>query len=123
MNQLLEDNEVCHLEFDQRQSILFQMSYGQFTALILTPTRELAVQIKSHIQLACRYTKFKVRDEQSRPINREKSFQTAVVVGGMSTQKQERLLAQKPEIIVATPGRLWELVQEVNSFDSIDSFS
>ncbi len=36
------------------------MSYGQFTTLILTPTRELAVQIKSHIQIACRYTKFKV---------------------------------------------------------------
>jgi ATP-dependent RNA helicase DDX24/MAK5 len=84
MNQLLEEN---------------QMSYGQFTTLILTPTRELAVQIKSHIQIACRYTKFK----------------TAVVVGGMSTQKQERLLAQKPEIIVATPGRFWELLEEKNA--------
>ncbi len=39
------------------------MSYGQFTTLILTPTRELAVQIKSHIQIACRYTKFKVKIE------------------------------------------------------------
>ncbi|CAF0779090.1 unnamed protein product [Rotaria sp. Silwood1] len=83
MSKLLENNE---------------MSYGQFTSLILTPTRELAVQIKSHIQTACRYTKFK----------------TAVVVGGMSTQKQERLLSQKPEIIVATPGRFWELLQENN---------
>ena len=39
-----------------------QMSYGQLTSLILTPTRELAVQIKSHIQRACRYTKFKVNE-------------------------------------------------------------
>ena len=31
----------------------------------------------------------------------------------MSTQKQERLLSQKPEIIVATPGRFWELLEEV----------
>ncbi|CAF1400492.1 unnamed protein product, partial [Adineta ricciae] len=84
MNQLLEDNEI---------------SYGQFIALILTPTRELAVQIKSHIQIASRYTKLK----------------TAVLVGGMSTQKQERLLSQKPEIIVATPGRFWELLEENNS--------
>ena len=38
------------------------MAYGQFTSLILTPTRELAVQIKSHIQMACRYTKFKVKN-------------------------------------------------------------
>lgn len=37
------------------------MSYGQFTTLILTPTRELAVQIKSHIEIVCRYTKFKVK--------------------------------------------------------------
>ncbi len=38
-----------------------------------------------------------------------------MVVGGMSTQKQERLLAQKPEIIVATPGRYWELLEEVKN--------
>jgi superfamily II DNA/RNA helicase len=31
----------------------------------------------------------------------------------MSTQKQARLLSQQPEIIVATPGRFWELLQDV----------
>ncbi len=91
------------------------MSYGQFTTLILTPTRELAVQIKSHIQIACRYTKFKVTKYTSISFILEKLIQTAVVVGGMSTQKQERLLAQKPEIIVATPGRFWELLEEVKT--------
>jgi len=44
------------------------MSYGQFTTLILTPTRELAVQIKSHIQIACRYTKFKVKIQLNKSI-------------------------------------------------------
>ena len=39
------------------------------------------------------------------------------MVGGMSTQKQQRLLAQKPEIIVATPGRFWELLEEVSRND------
>jgi len=34
----------------------------------------------------------------------------------MSTQKQERLLSKKPEIIVATPGRFWELYEEVKHF-------
>ena len=29
------------------------------------------------------------------------------VVGGMSEAKQERLLDKKPQVIVATPGRLW----------------
>lgn len=32
------------------------------------------------------------------------------IVGGMSTEKQERLLRKRPEIIVGTPGRLWELM-------------
>lgn len=32
------------------------------------------------------------------------------IVGGMSTEKQERLLKTRPEVIVGTPGRLWELM-------------
>ena len=32
------------------------------------------------------------------------------IVGGMSTEMQERLLKARPEIIVGTPGRLWELM-------------
>lgn len=30
----------------------------------------------------------------------------------MAAQKQERVLNRKPEIVIATPGRLWELVKE-----------
>ncbi|KAJ8870649.1 hypothetical protein PR048_029672 [Dryococelus australis] len=40
--------------------------------------------------------------------------QVAVVVGGMAPQKQERVLKKGPEIVVATPGRLWELIQDGN---------
>lgn len=47
----------------------------------------------------------------------------AVVVGGMAAVKQERILAKGPEIVVATPGRLWELIQlgnpHLSQFDSI----
>jgi superfamily II DNA/RNA helicase len=35
------------------------------------------------------------------------------IVGGMSMQKQERVLAKVPSIIVATPGRLWSVLQNV----------
>lgn len=38
------------------------------------------------------------------------SIKVVSIVGGMSTEKQERLLKRRPEIIVATPGRLWELM-------------
>ncbi|XP_077179672.1 ATP-dependent RNA helicase DDX24 isoform X2 [Paroedura picta] len=64
--------------------------------LVLTPTRELAVQVKHHIDAVAKYTGIK----------------TALLVGGMASQKQQRILKRKPEIIVATPGRLWELIQE-----------
>ena len=31
----------------------------------------------------------------------------------MSPEKQERLLNKCPEIVVATPGRMWEMIQKV----------
>ncbi|KAF4520541.1 hypothetical protein B566_EDAN008740 [Ephemera danica] len=75
-------------------------------ALILTPTRELAIQVKNHLVAATKYCNIKV----------------ATVVGGMSQDKQERVLRKGPEIVVATPGRLWELVKEGNShLQQVDS--
>ena len=59
-------------------------------ALILTPTRELALQIFKNIKDLTKYV----------PVN------CAAVVGGLSVQKQERLLRKCPEIVVGTPGRL-----------------
>lgn len=67
-------------------------------ALILTPTRELAMQVKNHLTLAAKYTGIKI----------------ALVVGGMAAVKQERMLNYKPEIVIGTPGRLWELIQQGN---------
>ncbi|KAM5273667.1 ATP-dependent RNA helicase DDX24 [Ctenodactylus gundi] len=64
--------------------------------LVLTPTRELAIQVKQHIDAVAKFTGIK----------------TAILVGGMSTQKQQRMLNRHPEIVIATPGRLWELVKE-----------
>lgn len=40
------------------------------------------------------------------------NIQTVVIVGGLAPQKQERLLRGRPGVVVATPGRLWELLQE-----------
>ncbi|KAF5394783.1 hypothetical protein PHET_10246 [Paragonimus heterotremus] len=34
------------------------------------------------------------------------------IVGGISIQKQTRLLSYHPEILVATPGRLWHFIQQ-----------
>ncbi|CAG5057556.1 unnamed protein product [Parnassius apollo] len=65
-------------------------------ALILTPTRELAIQISRHLIAASKYTGIKI----------------ATIVGGMAAVKQERVLRSGPEIVVATPGRLWELITQ-----------
>lgn len=64
-------------------------------AVILVPTRELAMQVKNHIEDVAKYTDINI----------------AAIVGGLSSEKQERVLKKSPEIVVATPGRLWELVQ------------
>lgn len=65
-------------------------------AIILTPTRELAVQVKDHIKAVAKYSGIKV----------------AAIFGGMAIVKQKRVLQSCPEIVVATPGRLWELLKE-----------
>ncbi|XP_060938919.1 ATP-dependent RNA helicase DDX24 [Limanda limanda] len=64
--------------------------------LVLTPTRELAVQVKHHIDAVAKFTDIK----------------TAIIVGGMAQQKQRRMLKRRPEIVIATPGRLWDLIKE-----------
>lgn len=67
-------------------------------ALVLTPTRELAVQVRNHLVAAAKYT----------------GIQVAAIFGGLAAVKQERVLSKCPEIVVATPGRLWELLSEGN---------
>ena len=68
-------------------------------ALVVSPTRELAIQINDHLQAVI-------------PVEHEQKIKLCPIVGGMSIQKQERLLSYRPTIIVATPGRLWELLNE-----------
>jgi ATP-dependent RNA helicase DDX24/MAK5 len=65
------------------------------TALILSPTRELAHQLTEHITTVCK--------------RMSTSPWIAAVTGGLSVQKQQRQLA-KADIIIGTPGRLWEVL-------------
>ncbi|CAI5492899.1 unnamed protein product [Closterium sp. Naga37s-1] len=69
---------------------------GPLRALIITPTRELALQIVSHIKDAARHT----------------GIHVAGIVGGMAEVKQRRVLSLGPQIVVGTPGRLWELMSQ-----------
>ncbi|GLI61466.1 hypothetical protein VaNZ11_003859, partial [Volvox africanus] len=74
---------------------------GPLRALILTPTRELALQVCTHLQA----------------IGRPCGVRAAAIVGGISDPKQARLLAARPAVLVATPGRLWDLMCRPPSTD------
>ncbi|KAL4885628.1 ATP-dependent RNA helicase mak5 [Aspergillus karnatakaensis] len=65
-------------------------------ALILSPTRELAHQLQKHIyNLIANSPGANAR--------------TALLTGGLSVQKQQRLLATA-DIVIGTPGRVWEVL-------------
>jgi ATP-dependent RNA helicase DDX24/MAK5 len=40
----------------------------------------------------------------------------AAIVGGMSSQKQRRILDRGVDVLVATPGRLWDIMEDVGVF-------
>ncbi len=65
-------------------------------ALVLSPTRELAVQISDVIA----------------PLSRAVNLNSQVIAGGLSYSKQIQALKRGVPIIVATPGRLIDLIQK-----------
>jgi len=69
---------------------LSSLPKGQPKALILAPTRELALQTLTTIE----------------KLGRSRGISATVIVGGADMQAQVRGLRQRPDILVATPGRL-----------------
>ncbi|MCK9639044.1 MAG: DEAD/DEAH box helicase [Prolixibacteraceae bacterium] len=62
-------------------------------ALILVPTRELAIQVGEDIEELTQYT----------------NIRSAAVFGGIGWTKHAELVTPGVDIVVATPGRLWDL--------------
>jgi len=76
-------------------------------ALILTPTRELAIQIEENIEAYSKYTVVK----------------QAVIFGGVKQYSQVQALRKGVHILVATPGRLLDLIgQGIISLKTIKVF-
>ena len=65
-------------------------------ALILTPTRELAIQIEESFAAYGRYT----------------GLQQMVIFGGVPQYSQTQALRRGVDILVATPGRLLDLIEQ-----------
>ena len=64
--------------------------------LILAPTRELASQIEEALMF----------------IGRPFSLRCALVIGGVSQNRQVQALKRNPHIVIATPGRLEDLLKQ-----------
>lgn len=69
---------------------------GPLRALVVAPTRELAMQVCTHLEA----------------LGRPCGVWVVPIVGGLAPAKQARLLGRRPPVVVATPGRLWELMRE-----------
>ncbi len=76
-------------------------------SLILTPTRELAIQIHQNLQIYGKFLKQKY----------------AVIFGGVGQGNQVRDLQQGTDVLVATPGRLLDLIQQKHlRLDKVEIF-
>lgn len=76
---------------------LLKKHYKQsIRSLIVTPTRELAIQIQENVTAYAQYT----------------TIRSAVIFGGVPQKPQERILKAGVDILVATPGRLNDLIQQ-----------
>jgi ATP-dependent RNA helicase RhlE len=76
--------------------VLMKIKYAQGKnprVLILTPTRELAMQVDEHVGLLTKYT----------------DLRHTAVYGGLGPKTQIELIGKGIDIIVATPGRLMEI--------------
>jgi ATP-dependent RNA helicase DeaD len=71
-------------------------SEGPVQALVLTPTRELAVQVTTEITKLAKYT----------------GIRTVAIYGGQSINIQHEKLRRGVQIVVATPGRLIDHIKQ-----------
>ncbi|MFZ5494276.1 MAG: DEAD/DEAH box helicase [Verrucomicrobiota bacterium] len=69
---------------------------GALRCLVLEPTRELALQVEESFKEYAKFT----------------DLRTTVIYGGVGYGKQREELARRPDIIVATPGRLLDFMEQ-----------
>ncbi|MGL4800038.1 MAG: DEAD/DEAH box helicase, partial [Cellulosilyticaceae bacterium] len=68
----------------------------QIRALVLAPTRELAIQIGEQFECYAAHLDIKV----------------GVIFGGVTPKRHIKVLKKEPQVLIATPGRMLDLVQQ-----------
>jgi ATP-dependent RNA helicase RhlE len=76
--------------------MLQRLAQTKGRGLIVLPTRELALQV----------------DEMLHKVGRPVGLRTAVLIGGASMVRQRQMLARKPHVLIATPGRLIDHLEQ-----------
>jgi len=87
------------------QNITQSQSNKAIKALILTPTRELSMQIKDSFE----------------SYGKNLSLKTIAIYGGVNQKSQVKNIKNHPDILVATPGRLLDLIsQKIINLDQVE---
>ena len=96
-------------------------------ALILAPTRELALQVSTHLSDCIKSVQPATGEDDNGNLvgsghgpKKPPLVSVAAIVGGMSSQKQRRILDRGVDVLVATPGRLWEMIEDVGTGHHMD---
>lgn len=84
---------ILHHLYKQRQE---NSRERKIKALVITPTRELAIQVAESFTVYGRYTKLR----------------TTVIFGGVKQGPQTQALKRGVDVLVATPGRLLDLIDQ-----------
>uniref|UniRef100_A0AC35TNT4 RNA helicase n=1 Tax=Rhabditophanes sp. KR3021 TaxID=114890 RepID=A0AC35TNT4_9BILA len=83
------------------ERLLFKPKTKQsIRVLVLCPTRELAIQVYQVTRKLAEFSKIEL----------------CLCAGGLDVTAQEHALSEKPDILIATPGRLIDLVKKVDGF-------
>ena len=88
---------IINLLFDKQDA---DKGAKTIKALVVTPTRELAIQILENFKSFSKYS----------------NLRTTAVFGGVSLEPQKEILAKGVDILIATPGRLIDLQMQGNIY-------
>ena len=89
------------------EQLLTHDEKGEILGLVLVPTRELAQQVLTHAKQLARYTHLKLGH----------------IGGGTDIKKQSEIIKNPPHFLVATPGRLLELLaRDLLDLSNVETF-
>lgn len=88
---------LCHYLLNLPDAVLQSVADEGPLALVMAPTRELALQIDVELQ---------------KLLSRQNAVRVVAIVGGQPIQQQAQVIRQGVHIIVGTPGRINDCIEQ-----------